>query len=62
VRLRYTLPALADLSAILDHIAANRRRVTDEIVFVQPVHDQDDGARQLVLQMAVVEPFVCRTA
>ncbi len=40
-----------------------RQHVADEIVFVQPVHDQDDGARQLVVQPAVegvVEPFVRR--
>jgi hypothetical protein len=27
--------------------------VTDTIIFVQPVHDQDDGARPVVVQAAV---------
>ena len=42
-----------------------RQHVADEIAFVQPVHDQDDGARELVVQSAVegvVVPVVRRLA
>ena len=42
-----------------------RQHVADEIVFVQPVHDEDDRARELVVQPAVegvVEPVVRRLA
>ena len=41
------------------------QHVADEIVLVQPVHDQDDGARLLVVEAAVkgvVEPLVGRLA
>jgi hypothetical protein len=40
-----------------------RQHVAGEIVLVQPVHDQDDGARELVVEPAVervVVPFVRR--
>jgi hypothetical protein len=33
--------------------AHDRQPMADEIVFVQPVHDEGDGARQLVVQPAV---------
>ncbi len=41
------------------------QHLADEIVLVQPVHDQDDGARLLVVEAAVkgvVEPLVGRLA
>ena len=39
--------------------------MTGEVILMQPVHDQDDGTRQLVVQPAVegvVVPFVGRPA
>ena len=40
-----------------------RKDVADEVVLVQPLHDDDDGAISLVVELAikrVIEPFVGR--